>query len=375
LIAIIQALYGCAAPYVKPIETPTGRIGHGDPLPLIDQVRSGAIGINDWQAAYVYESVKGYPTLISIGWTPICAAIHADDIDSVSTLLQLGASVSQPCGMKDDEKNSNPLEFSMWLQALKPKAEQIARLLITKGAVTRTGKVSEADFKNSNIQNLERLKNIEDYSDSLYAKMAKETQQKKEAKEAAEKEKFFNKDTVMGLVAIAGATANNYVALKNNTPPVQSLNNLLAQTTTPKVERVTANSAQAKQSNPSSTKVTTAASSSTNLSSPAVQQSAQISGGLDSKKLYTYRVNSHFRGIGETEAAGCKAAEKDAEDWSPTVLDDKRKLLSRGSCSCTSGYSNFFGKALECTIPYKMEITSPNNPNTNYTVPSTAVSK
>lgn len=106
-----------------------------------------------------------------------------------------------------------------------------------------------------------------------------------------------------------------------------------------------------------------------------VQETAQTSGGLDSQKLYTYRVDSKFRGIGETEAAGCKAAEKDAADWSPTLADDNRKLLSRGSCSCTSGYSNSFGKALECTIPYKMEITSPNNPNTRYGGPSTSISK
>ena len=88
-------------------------------------------------------------------------------------------------------------------------------------------------------------------------------------------------------------------------------------------------------------------------------RSAGTASNADSPKLYTSIVEGRFRGIGTTEAAGCEAAEKDAAQWSPTHLSDKRRLLSKGTCSCNNGYSNAYGKALECIIPYKMEVTSP----------------
>lgn len=224
LIAVVQALYGCAASPVIPIETPTGKMWHGDPSPLLEQVKAGAIGINDWQAAYVYESAES-PLVLSIGWTPLCAAIAADDINSVSTLLQLGASVSQPCGMKRDEINKNPLEFTMLLTGQKPKAEQIARLLIANGAVTRTGKVSEAEIQNSKVQNVAIYNKLVETSVANAAQIMKEITDKKEAKEAAAKEGFFNRDTVMGLVAIAGATTNNYAAITHQQQAAASLGN------------------------------------------------------------------------------------------------------------------------------------------------------
>lgn len=230
LIALVQAMYGCAAPPAKPIQTPTGKMYLSkDPMPLLEQVRSGAIGINDWQPAFVYESVKATPLLIPLGWTPLCAAIAADDTASVSTLLQLGASVKQPCNEKGDNQKKNPLEFSMWIQGLKPNAEKVARLLIAKGAVTRTGKVSEAELQNSKVQNVARYNKLLETSLANSAQIVKEMADKKEAKEAESKESFLSRDTVMGIVAIAGATANNYASMKNNTPPVPSLNNLLAQ--------------------------------------------------------------------------------------------------------------------------------------------------
>lgn len=194
---------------------------------------------------------------------------------------------------------------------------------------------------------------------ALAAEAARENQRQRIAK--AQEDAHQSAANWQAVLAIAGATASNYGAQSNQrTSQAAGAALPLAQL----------------QPIPSSTKVTTVASSAAGLPSPttSIQQPAQTSGGLDSQKLYTYKVDSKFRGIGETEEAGCKAAEKDAADWSPTLADDNRKLLSRGSCSCTNGYSNFFGKALECTIPYKMEITSPNSPNTR-SGPSAGVSK
>jgi hypothetical protein len=62
---------------------------------------------------------------------------------------------------------------------------------------------------------------------------AKSTEDQKEytrqKKLAEAKNGLFSRNTLMGVVAIAGETANNYASMKNNTPPVPSLNNLLAQ--------------------------------------------------------------------------------------------------------------------------------------------------
>jgi hypothetical protein len=209
-------MYGCAAPHTKPIQTPTGKMYLSkDPMPLLEQVRTGAIGINDWQPAFVYESVKSVPLLIPLGWTPLCAAIAADGTASVSTLLQLGASVKQPCNEKGDNQKKNPLEFSMWIQGLKPNAEKVARLLIARGAVTRTGKVSEAELQNSKVQNIARYNKLLETSLANSAQIVKEMADKKEAKEAESKESFLSRDTVMGIVAIAGAAANNDAAQSN----------------------------------------------------------------------------------------------------------------------------------------------------------------
>ena len=85
----------------------------------------------------------------------------------------------------------------------------------------------------------------------------------------------------------------------------------------------------------------------------------------DSQPMWTYNAKSSFEGVGLSQAEGCKGAEKQAAEFSPTMGDTKRKLLNKGSCSCTIIPGNPLAKpAFSCRIPYAMEITSPNKPNT-----------
>lgn len=363
VLGSLLALGGCAG------ALPAQDADFGDPRPLMNLVMAGQIEPNTPLPARADGSV----TL-----TPLCALLgYLTAGPAIDLLLSKGADVNKPCrtlsggdalnralaeiagtpnlpldivalaavnrGTIPSPYTANPMYRPQDLPALYASADK----LIQRGARSKTGSMSLEQIK-------QRVNNGIDAGNQNVA-------EQKERLAERNKNSIFNAETLGAVVAIAGATASNYAAQSNQR------NSQAAGAAVPLAQL---------RPIPSSTKVTTVASSVAGLPSPntPIQQPAQISGGLDSQKLYTYRVDSKFRGIGETEAAGCKAAEKDAADWSPTLADDNRKLLSRGSCSCTNGYSNFFGKALECTIPYKMEITSPNNPNTR-SGPSAGVSK
>ena len=168
LLIAVAAPCACAAPIHEPIQTPTMKMVLGNPDPLLQQVRTGAIGVNDVHGGYADESVKIYPALSQTRWTPLCAAIAGDDIDSVSALLKLGASMKQPCGLFGAEK-ATPLEYSMRRSGVTQKAGAIARLLAAEGGVSGTGKVSEADIQNAEVQSAARLKQYKSEGDALVA--------------------------------------------------------------------------------------------------------------------------------------------------------------------------------------------------------------
>jgi hypothetical protein len=105
----------------------------------------------------------------------------------------------------------------------------------------------------------------------------------------------------------------------------------------------------------------------------SVTMSSSSTNNNESRKLYNYTRELHYRGIGRTEQEGCEAARKDAAEG-PKIPYVKR-VISTGTCSCSEGYSNLNGKALECIIPYTVEVASPYNPDGTYGGPSTGTSK
>jgi hypothetical protein len=94
------------------------------------------------------------------------------------------------------------------------------------------------------------------------------------------------------------------------------------------------------------------------------------SAGQYSEKRYNYITDGQYRGVGRNETEGCEAAKKGGPNKS-----DIKRIISTGTCTCNSGYSNYYGKALECTIPFKAEISSPWNPDSESGGPSHGISK
>ncbi len=88
-----------------------------------------------------------------------------------------------------------------------------------------------------------------------------------------------------------------------------------------------------------------------------------------STPMWTYIGKTAFEGVGPTQADGCDSAEKRVAEFSPTMADTKRKLISRqGGCTCSGIPGNPIAKpAYVCRIAYSMEITTPRNPNVNQT--------
>lgn len=89
--------------------------------------------------------------------------------------------------------------------------------------------------------------------------------------------------------------------------------------------------------------------------------------------MYVFIKDDSFDGIGPTQEAGCAAAKKKEDEFVPQLLDTTRKILSKGQCACVV-QANYYGKIYHCSIPTRLEITTPHDLDAK-TTPSKGISK
>ena len=202
----------------------------GKPEPLIELVRSGQVGVNEQLTLSNWRETENTTT-------PLCALIgNASAASTVDLLLSRGADVNFPCSVTNPgglPPTGLPLDVLM-KEAISrasidspyrankqyrpqdlPILLNTAEKLLARGAKVDRGTINMIEIKQEIAQRTG--------SGDQWVGDQKQVLREKE------KDSFFTKDTLMGVVAIAGATASNYAVIQGQQQAAAKLgNNILA---------------------------------------------------------------------------------------------------------------------------------------------------
>lgn len=336
---------------------------------------------------FLFENKFNLNTQDAAGRTLAHWAVIMGYTESIQTLAKYGADLE----IQDNNKVT-PLGHAVYIWAgggrfsdtqLQEKGETLTKALIKSGANVN-GKFTEYDHTALFEAARFNREDIVRYLVSVGANplildkdgtsvetelaegkaVAEQKESERQRKLAEEKGGIFSRDTLMGLVAIAGATADNYAAQSNQRNsqanaglPLAQLHPILSSTKTttaaPSVPSLSKSPPPAVQ--PSAPQQARAG----NVQSNAGATSAAIGGSSNASSGGLAPANAEFRIVSTTDSDH-QLEEHQTQTWcqkKPQYLrsafsSGPNKLISVGVCSCKPIGAVSMQQLFKCEIPY-----------------------